>query len=135
MATELLTERREERSAASVLQNIVKDLRDIVRSEIQLAKTEMSEKATKAGQGAGMLGTASVLGLLAAAALVTTCIAAWAIVIPVWAGALIMAFILGVAGTIAYSRGRNKLKQVHPVPEQTARTIREDVEWAKQRTK
>jgi uncharacterized oligopeptide transporter (OPT) family protein len=135
MAEVLLNERREERSAGDVLQNIVQDLRDIVRSEIQLARAEMSEKATEAGKGAGTLGAAAVIGLLAGAALVTTCIAAWAIIVPVWAAALIMSFILGVAASIAYSRGRDKLKHVNPTPERTARTLREDMQWARQRTK
>jgi hypothetical protein len=28
--------------------------------------------------------------------------------------------------------GRDQLRSVHPVPEQTKQTIKEDVEWAKQ---
>jgi uncharacterized membrane protein len=135
MAEEILVERQEERSAANILESIVQELGFIIRSEIELARTELSEKAAKAGKSAGMLGSAAVAGLLAAMAAVTTCIAVLAIVIPVWAGALVMTFLLGIFAFAAFSAGRKKLKAVKPVPERTARTLREDVEWAKHRAK
>lgn len=135
MPQEVIVERHEERSATDIVQDLVQDLGNIVRAEIHLAKTEMTEKAAKAGRGAGMMGGAGVIGLLAGAALVTCCIAALAIAIPVWAAALIMAFLLGVIATAAFSAGRKQLKSVNPVPEQTARTIREDVQWAKRQTR
>ena len=136
MAQEVVIERpREARSAGDILQNVVQDLGNIVRSEIQLAKTEMSAKASKAGQGAGMMGVAGAIALLAGAALVTCCIAALAIAIPIWAAALVMSFLLGVIAMVVFSTGRTRLKKVNPVPEETARTIREDVQWARQHTR
>ncbi len=135
MAEEILIERQEERSATTILESIVQELGFIIRSEIELARTELSEKAAKAGKSAGMLGAAAVGGLLAAMAAVTTLIAVLAIVIPVWAGALIMTFLLGIVAFAAFSAGRKKLKEVNPVPERTARTLKEDVEWAKHRAK
>jgi hypothetical protein len=42
---------------------------------------------------------------------------------------------LGCIGGAAYAGGRAKLRRVTPVPERTVQTIKDDVEWAKQRTK
>jgi hypothetical protein len=135
MAEETIVEQRGARSAGDILQDVVQDLGNIVRSEIELAKTEISEKAAKAGKGAGLMGAAGVAGLLAGAAVVTCCIAALAIAIPVWAAALIMAFLLAAAGGALFFAGRGKIKHIQPVPEKTARTLREDLQWARQHTR
>lgn len=134
MAQEITIERNE-RSAGEIVQNLVQDLGKIVRSEIQLAKTEISEKATKAAKGGSLVGAGAVAGLLCAMAAVTACISALAIVIPIWAAALVMTILLGIAAMALLSSGRTKIKSVKPVPERTTRTLREDLEWAKQHTR
>jgi hypothetical protein len=50
-----------------------------------------------------------------------------------WA-ALITAVVLGIIAAVLFSIGRKKLKQVNPKPEQTVETLKEDVQWAKNRT-
>lgn len=49
-------------SIGEILGDVSKDLSTLVRQEIELAKAEAKESATKAGKGAGMLGGAGVAG-------------------------------------------------------------------------
>jgi hypothetical protein len=52
-------------SIGELLAGIQQDLTTLVRGEIELAKAEMRESAQRAGAGAGMLGAAAFLVLLA----------------------------------------------------------------------
>jgi Flp pilus assembly protein TadB len=124
-----------ERTAGDIMQDVVRDLGSIVRGEIQLAKTEMSEKATKAARGGTQLGVAAAIGYLGGAAIVTACIAALAMVIALWAAALVVGVLLCVTALVLFSAGWKELKQAKPVPERTTRSLREDLEWAKQRAR
>ena len=55
----------EEPTVGQLVANASKDLSDLVRSELELAKTELKKTAVAAGTGAGMFGGAAFLGLLA----------------------------------------------------------------------
>jgi hypothetical protein len=53
---------------------------------------------------------------------------------PNWAGYVIVGVVLAVAGYILLSTAQKRMKQIHPVPEKTVETIKENVEWIKDRT-
>ncbi len=124
-----------ERSMSEILRDSLTDVQNILRAEIRLAKAEMKETAQQAGPAGGLLGGAAVCGLFAGACLVVTCIAALALAMPVWLAALIMGVCLGCAAWAMFIGGRNRMKQVNPVPQRTVETLKDDVEWAKHRTK
>ena len=123
-----------ERSAGEIMQDVVRDVGEVVRGEVRLAKAEMTETARNAGKAGGFFGGAAVAGLMATASLVLAGIAGLALVMPLWLAALIMGVLLACIGGAAYAGGRSKLKEVHPVPEKTVQTIKDDVQWAKHRT-
>ena len=123
-----------ERSAGEIMQDVVRDVGEVVRGEVRLAKAEMAETARNAGKAGGMFGGAAVCGLMGLASLVAAGIAALALLLPLWAAALIMGVLLVCIGGAMYAGGRSKLKEVHAVPEKTVETIKDDVQWAKHRT-
>jgi MFS family permease len=95
----------------------------------------MSEKASIAGKGAGLLGGAAVVGLLAAGALTACLILVLSEAIDAWLAALIVAVVLGAVAAALGLAGRKKVREATPpVPEQTVETVKEDVEWAKTQT-
>jgi uncharacterized membrane protein YqjE len=106
----------------------------LVRQEVELAKAEAAEKGKKAGVAAGMLGGAGVAGLLTLGSLTAFLILVLALAIPAWASALLVtALWAAVAGVLAL-QGRNKLREMgKPVPEKTVETVKEDVQWLKNR--
>jgi hypothetical protein len=94
----------------------------------------MGEKAQKAGKAGGFMGGAALCGLLAAVCLTTTCVAALATEMPLWLAALLMGLFLVCAGAALYHGGRLKLKTIEPVPQRTVQSMRENLQWARQRT-
>jgi hypothetical protein len=121
-----------EKSMGELFKELSADLSMLVRQEMQLARAEMTEKGKQAGLGAGMFGGAGSVALLAAGTLSACLIAALALVMHVWLAALIItALYMGVAGALALIAKQRISKATPPVPEQTAETMKEDVQWAK----
>jgi uncharacterized membrane protein YqjE len=123
------------RSLGGIVQDILLDIQNVLRAELRLARVEVAEKARRAASAGGLLGGALVAALLGAGSLVAAVIAALALVLPVWAAALIVtALLLGGAG-LCYALGRARLRHLNPVPERTVRTVKDDIEWVKQRSR
>jgi hypothetical protein len=120
------------------LGELVKQLADqtstLVRQEIELAKAETTLKAKTAGKGAGLVGAAAVIGLLAAGALTAFLIMLLDGALANWLSALIVAVVFAaIAGALAMA-GKNRIQRATPpVPEQTVETVKEDAQWAKTR--
>jgi hypothetical protein len=105
-----------------------------VHQEIALAKAELSDKARGIGASAGAFAAAAVFGLGAFAALTATVIALIALALPVWAAALIVAALYSIIAIVSALGGRQRLARVGTlVPEHTAHTVKEDIEWLKTR--
>jgi len=125
-----------ERPLGELLRMLSQETTTLVKQELDLAKAEVQQKGKQAGVGAGFLGGAGVAALLALGALTACIILALANVMPDWLAALIVAALWGAVAAVLGLRGRDKVKDAAPpVPEQTAETIKEDVEWAKARMK
>ena len=124
-----------ERSFSEVLESIVGNVQSIIRSEIQLAKTEVKEEATKAARATGILGTGACLGLYAVGFFLLTIVRALENVTSPWIASLIVAVIAGVAAFVAINIGRTRLKHVQPTPAKTTKTVKENVEWVKDQIK
>jgi hypothetical protein len=124
----------ENKSLPQLVKDLAQETRTLFRQEIDLAKAELTQKAKRAGVGAGMFGAAAVVGLGAFGALTACLILALAIVLPASIAALIvMVVYLVIAGALAL-RGQEQVKEAAPpIPEQTVETVKEDVEWLKNR--
>ena len=128
------TEEVEQTSVGELIGNISNDLSQLFRQEVELAKAEVKQEATKAGKAAGMLGAAGFAGYLTVVLLSFALVFALSNVMdPGWA-ALIVAVLWGIVGAVLYANGRKKLKTVDPVPHRTVDTIKEDAKWLKNPT-
>ena len=125
----------EDRSFSEAVQSIVGNVQEMVRSEVRLAKAEIGEEATKAKSSAALLGAGAVTALFAMLFLLLTVFYALSLAMPLWTAALIVAALLGVIALFTIGAGRKQLKRIHPTPERTIDSIRENVEWAKQQAK
>ncbi|HSK55141.1 MAG TPA: phage holin family protein [Jiangellales bacterium] len=124
----------EDRSVGSLVGEVARDLSTLVRQEIELAKVETKEEAKKGGKAAGMLGGA---GIAAHLLLVFVSVAAmWGLSELMHLGwaALIVAAVWGVVAAVLGALGRKQLRELEPVPTQTVETVKEDVQWARNRT-
>jgi uncharacterized membrane protein YqjE len=121
-------------SIGQLIGEISDDLSKLFRQEVELAKAEVREEATKAGKAAGMLGAAGFAGYLAVLLLSFALVYALANVMDAGWAALIVAVIWAVVGGILYGAGRKRLRTVSPVPRRTVETIKEDAQWLKNPT-
>ena len=128
--------READRPIGELLRELGDEISTLVRQEIALAKVEIAEKTKPAVASAGMFGGTALLALGAFGALTAFLIAALALWTPVWASALIVTVAYGAVAFVLAQTGKRKLHQAAPLfPEQTAQTVKEDIEWAKTRAK
>jgi len=125
-----------DRPIGELLRELSEQTTTLVRQELELAKLELTEKGKRAGIGVGMFGGAGVVGLYAVGALTACFILALATAVTGWLAALIVAAVYGaIAGVLALA-GKSKVQQaVPPVPEQATESVKEDVQWTKNRAK
>jgi uncharacterized membrane protein YqjE len=124
-----------DRSFTEVLADIVRNIQEILRSEIRLAKTEVRQEMVKTKSAAALLGGGAVAGLFAALFMLLAIVYALIRVMPDWAAALVVAVVMGIAAAIALAAGQKQFRQVHPAPDKAVHSIKENVEWIQQQTK
>lgn len=128
---------RREESIGALVRELAAETNTLVRQEVELAKAELGEKVRTAGRGAGMLGGAGVAALLALGSLTACLIALLASAVDhVWLASLIVALLWAAVAAVLGLRGRDEVRESAPaVPEQTMETVKEDVAWARNRTR
>jgi uncharacterized membrane protein YqjE len=101
---------------------------------MQLAQVEMTEKAKKAGVGAGLFGGAGIVALYGVGALIATLILVLvAIGLTPWLSALIVTVVLFVIAGVAALMGKKKVAEATPAaPERTIDNVKKDVETVKE---
>ena len=120
-----------ERSWTDVLQDILQHLQEIVRSEVRLATVEVKNDAVDAATSAVWLGGAAVAALLATTFVLWGAVFGLALVMSLWAAALLVGALMALTAGVLFAVGRARLKQLRPVPERTIATMQENLEWIK----
>jgi uncharacterized membrane protein YqjE len=125
-----------DQSIAGLVKDLANETSTLVRQEIDLAKAEMTERGKRMGKGAGLLGAAALLGLLAAGALTACLVALLDLTMTTWLAALVVTLALGAIAAALALTGRKQIREAAPpVPEQAIDSVKEDVQWAKTRTR
>jgi hypothetical protein len=104
---------------------VAEHARRLVQLELELAKSEIKRKATEMGVGIGLGVGAALFAFLGVSLLVATCVAALALVLPVWAAILIVGVVaLLIAGGLGAVSLALLKKGAPPVPEQAIEEAR-----------
>ena len=126
------TEDKRNASTAELVKELSREVSQLVREEIALAKAEMTQKGKHAGIGAGMLSGAAVLALAAVGgsmAFLMLVLDSW---MPGWLAALIVTIAYAAAAAVLALRGKERISHATPpAPTQTIESVKEDVQWAK----
>jgi len=120
------------RSLGDLFAELANETTTLVRQEFQLAKTEMTQKATEAGKDIGMIGAGGALAYAGLLALIAAVIIGLGEIIPLWLSALIVGLVVAGVGYMLIQRGLSALKRIDPKPQQTIQTLQEDKEWVKE---
>jgi type IV secretory pathway TrbD component len=122
-----------EQPIGELLKQLSQETSTLVRQEMALARAELTEKGKRAGTGAGMLGGAGVAALLTLGTLTACLILVLDEFMDAWLAALILTIVWAVVAAVLALQGRNKVQEATPPAPQTVETVKEDIEWAKNR--
>lgn len=111
-------------SLGDLLGDVTRDLSTLMRQEVELAKAEAKQSATKAGKGGGMLAGAGVAGHFVLVFLSLALMFALGALMPLGWAAVIVAVIWGIIAAVLASMGRKELKQMKGLP-RTGETLSE----------
>ncbi|MCC9175319.1 MULTISPECIES: phage holin family protein [Arthrobacter] len=115
----------ESTSLGDLLGQVTQDMSTLMRQEVELAKVELKQSATRAGTGAGMFAGAAVAGYFV---LLFLSIALWYALGTTAIGfgwsAVIVAVLWAIVAAVLASRGRKEMKKIKGMP-QTSETLQE----------
>jgi protein-S-isoprenylcysteine O-methyltransferase Ste14 len=120
-----------EPSVTSLVTGILHDAEDLISQQLNLAKHEFQKELTKTKEGALSLVLGLAVAIVGGTLFFTMFVyllhevAGWSL----WASfGLVGAIMLGVGLVVTYM-GKNKLETVQPVTEETAQSVKENVQW------
>ncbi len=123
---------KEERSVGELLSELTRELSTLFRQEVALAKTEMSQKASKAGKDVGYLAAGGAIAYAGFLTILAGVVLALGLVLPWWASALIVGVVVALIGYFLIHKGQTALKKVDLTPQETMETLKEDKQWLKE---
>jgi len=126
---------RDERSIGELFAELANETTTLVRQEVQLAKTEITQKVTSAGKDVGMIGAGGALAYAGLLAVIAGIIIGLGNLIPMWLAALLVGLVVIGGGYALIQSGLSALKRIDPTPRETIQTIKEDVDMVKEQTR
>lgn len=133
----MLDVREDERSLGELFSHLSSNFTLLVRQEVALAKTEMTEKVSRAAKDVASLAVGGLLAFVGLLALVAALILVLTQVVGIvaWLSALIVGVLIAGTGGFMLTRGLSELRQLDLAPRRTAATLRHDVQWAKEQAR
>ncbi len=127
--------RDDNRSLGELFSELAQETSTLVRQEVNLAKVEMSDKASRAGKHLGTLAAGGALAYAGLLAILAGIIYLLNEVMPLWLAALLVGLVVVFVGYLLVKRGLDALKREDFTPRQTIETLKEDQQWAKDQTR
>jgi uncharacterized membrane protein YqjE len=124
-----------DKSTVELLRSIGTDSATLVRKEMELARHEIVEAVSARIKAALAAATAGVLALMALGFFALGAAAALDNVMRPWASRLVVGGAFAVMAMAALAFGALRAKRPPLAPEETKRTVKEDVEWARTQLK
>ena len=134
MATSPNAPTAQDKSLGELFGDLSRETTQLVRQEINLAKTEMTQKATRAAKDVGRIAVGGFLAYCGLLTLVGAIVFALvALGMPAWGAALLVGLAFCGGGALLAMQGVKALKNIDPIPQQTVETLKEDQQWLKNR--
>lgn len=128
---------RDDRSLGQILRDLREETTQLLRQEVDLAKTEMSEKMSRMGSNLGSVATGGAVlfagALVLLAALTLGLIALFSQFmdrdVAMWLAPLLVGGILAAVGYGLVKKALQALKQEGIAPQRTTQSLKENKEW------
>lgn len=132
---------KDERSLGQILKDLTSETSTLLRQEVDLAKTEISEKASRVGTNVGALATGGAVAFLGALALLFALIYGltslldkfMSLRVAVWLAPLVVGLVLAAIGYSMMKKARESLRHEGIAPKRTTESLQENKEWLKTR--
>jgi hypothetical protein len=112
----------------ALVHDLTQQVPQLIRSELRLAQTEMTEKGKRAGIGIGVFSAAGLLAFFGLACVIATAILGLAHALPDWLSALVVALVLFVGAGALGLVGKKEVQQATPAaPEHAIEGVKEDL--------
>jgi hypothetical protein len=132
----------DEASMAGLMRGIINDLSALIRQEVRFARTEIRADLRKTQEAVVLMGIGSAVTAIGAIllAFMMVHLLHWLSLpatpegtdparLPLWgAFGIVSAVLLGIGSVVAWM-GCQKFHYFNPLPDQTAQTVKENVEW------
>jgi hypothetical protein len=113
-----------DRSIKEIIDALRPQLQELVNKQIELAKTEMTPVAKRAGLASGLLAAAGVFMFVFLIILSLAAVYILDVFLSLWVSALIVSGILAASGA-------GILRRLDPTPHRTIRTLQQNINWIK----
>jgi xanthine/uracil permease len=132
---------KDDRSLGQLLKELTHETSTLLKQEVDLAKTEMSEKASRVGANLGSLAVGGGVALLGALALLAFAIYGLQALlrqfmdpdVAVWLAPLIIGVVLAAVGYSLIKKALETLKRESITPQRTTQSLQENKEWLKEK--
>lgn len=109
----------------------------LIRQELELARTELGEKAATYGRNVGYLAAGGLVAFAGVMVLLAAAVAGLYVglntVLPwyhaAWISPLAVGLVVAIIGYAMVQKAISTIKRTSPVPQQTVETMRENKEW------
>lgn len=136
-----MRQNQEERSLGDLFAELAGETSQLVRHEVALAQTEITQKATRVGKQVGSLvvggaiGYAALLTVLAAVTMglgrIIASFSGWSDLTSAAIAAFIVAVMVGIVAYSLVTSALAKLSETSLAPNQTIESVKEDAQWLK----
>lgn len=126
-----MQEPRTDRPLRDLFSELSDDVQKLIRQEIELAKTELSEQLQYLRSSSKKIAVGAILAGMGSLALLAAAILALALFVPAWLSALIIGTAILLIGALLLLSGLGDLKQVEIAPQRIVNSLRRDVRWAR----
>lgn len=124
-------EELDDRPSRELVSELMGEAQNLIRGEVELARAELREvKALARGVGlsAGLALASAFVALLLGA---TTLVAIFALVLPLWAAALVAFALFSAVAAVTGVEAQGRLRRMREAPKDAVSTLREDARWLK----
>lgn len=125
----------QERPLGELFQELAQETRSLASLEVELAKTEMADKASKAGKDVGFMAAGGFVAYAGLLAIIAAIIVGLANFIPAWLSALLVGAVVALIGYALIRKGMNDMKSRSLVPTQTVASLQQDREVLQDRSR
>jgi hypothetical protein len=134
-------ERKDERTLGQLLKELTMESRTLLKQEVDLAKTEVSEKAARVGAHLGAVAVGGAVAFLGAIALLLAAVYGLTSLlhqfvspdVAAWLAPLLVGAVLATAGYLLITRALATLKHEGIAPQRTTQSLQENTAWLKQK--